>query len=113
MHKTTSNIRLVQKHFHVTVQLRSDTYNINFRYNEAKKSTEQLSLLKYTLVNADWGYAPRHLPGYLAYLNVHTGFMDIKESQSDNPTNYEGYLLVDYDMFEGAKWTGFFKHPPR
>jgi hypothetical protein len=113
MHKTTSNIRSVRKHFEINIQLNGEMFDIQFRYNNTKKKSEQLSVLKYYFINDEWGYSRKLMTGYLAYINIHTGFMDMKPSHSDNQPIYEGYSLVEYDMFDGTKWNGFFKYPPR
>jgi hypothetical protein len=113
MRKPASNIRSVRKHFEVNIQLKGEMYDIQFRYNTTKKTTEQMSLLKYYFINDEWGYTRKLMPGYLAYIHLQSGIMEMKLSQSDNPATYAGYALVDYEMFDGATWTGFFKYPPR
>jgi hypothetical protein len=113
MHKPASNIRSVRKHFEINITLLGEMYDIQFRYNTIKKMAEQISVLKYYFINDEWGYSRKLMQGYLAYINIRTGFIDMKLSQADNPSGYEGYALIDYDMFDGAKWTGFFKYPPR
>jgi hypothetical protein len=63
-------------------------------------------------MNDTVGFLPVLIENTLAYIDIKTDEISMKRSSANNPSYYEGFELVSYDMFDGAKWSGCFTYPP-
>jgi hypothetical protein len=93
-----------------------NVYDIYFRNSDDYDDyPEQSAVLKYVFINDKLGYLPSLVDNQLLYINSKSGNVELKEHNSNNarPPYYPGFEMVTYDMFDGAKWTGCFKNPPR
>jgi hypothetical protein len=110
-----TNIGRIRKNFHVTIELKDgNVYDVYFRnaggYNEVP---EQSAVLKYVFINDKLGYLPSLVDEHLLYVNSKTNEVELKFHHStDRPPYYPGFELVEYDMFNDAKWSGCFTGPP-
>jgi hypothetical protein len=114
VYENKTNIGRIRKNFNVTVELvTGEVYDVYFRSNRTTAETEQSAVLKYIFINKKLGCLPSLVDNHLLYINVENGDVELKYNNSEEQMPYyEGFELVTYDMFEGARWSGCFKHPP-
>jgi hypothetical protein len=115
MYDERNNIERVRKNFNVTIELNDkNVYDIYFRNvsNDRDDVPEQSAVLQYIFINEKVGCLPSLLGDKLLYVDVRNGDVVLKTSAEAHPVYYEGYEVVTYDMFDGARWSGLFSYPP-
>lgn len=115
MYEERNNIERVRKNFNVTIELNDkNVYDIYFRNvsNDRDDVPEQSAVLQYVFINEKVGCLPSLLDDKLLYVDVRSGDVVLKTSAEAHPVYYEGYEVVTYDMFDGARWSGLFSYPP-
>ena len=106
----TINIGRIRKNINVTVELISgEVYDIYFRCDGQTNYIEQSAVLKYIFINENLGCLPSLVDNHLLYVNVSSGNVELKYTNSrERVPYYDGFELVTYDMFAGARWSGNF-----
>ena len=115
MYDERNNIERVRKNFNVTIELNDkNVYDIYFRNvsDDRDDVPEQSAVLQYVFINEKVGCLPSLLDDKLLYVDVRSGDVVLKTSAEAHPVYYEGYEVVTYDMFDGARWSGLFSYPP-
>ena len=115
MYDERNNIERVRKNFNVTIELTDkNVYDIYFRNvsDDRDDVPEQSAVLQYVFINEKVGCLPSLLDDKLLYVDVRSGDVVLKTSAEAHPVYYEGYEVVTYDMFDGARWSGLFSYPP-
>lgn len=108
------NIARVRKNFYVNIELIDGTiYDIYFRNSgDRDENSVQIAVMKNTFINDIIGVLPVFMENVLAYIHIDSDDIVMKSSSVDKPTYYNGYELVTYEIFDGAKWAGSFSYPP-